>query len=91
MVAVIPNRMDNDTAFNCRLSKEHSKATSDDVLSWVGTGLWIILFLIKIFTMCYHCQQVKEQGAACGYYLHQYLIDHQYQSERREVRGILGI
>lgn len=75
-------------AFICRWSSKNAEATSEDYLALTGTGLWILLFLTKIFTVCYHCQVVREKGERCGHYLHHYLMDNQYAKERKEVGGV---
>lgn len=59
--------------------------TWDDIVALIGTGLWILLFLSKIFTLCYYCERVKEQGLACGHYLHHYLMDQRYRSDRNGI------
>lgn len=70
-----------------RLSARTATTTSDDLWAVIGTGLWIIMFLIKIFTLCWYCQRVKDQGSACGHYLHHFMLDKQYKMERNEVGG----
>lgn len=68
-----------------RYSTTNFVSSSSDMIHLVGSISWVVFFLIKIFTMSYYSQEMKDWGAACGFYLHHYLVAKGYENQKEVV------